>query len=67
MELGAVEVSVIGLAGFLTGLGTIYRYVRGYFKKRFDMHVRFILLEHRQASDPPDWEKLKVDLLKGLD
>ena len=67
MELGVMEVSIVGLAGFLTGLGTIYKYIRTYFKKRFDQHVRFVLIEHRQIGDKPDWDRLKTELLKGLD
>ena len=66
MEMNGLEAMVVGVAGFLAGLGSIYRFVRALFKRRWDQHVRLTLVEHRNADGTiSDAGKLKADLLNG--
>ena len=63
MELNAINVTILGAAAFLSGIGTIYGFLRAMFRRRWDQHVRLTLLEH-MAHDKTDWDKLRADLLK---
>ena len=64
MELSGLHVSIIGVAAFLSGIATIYGFVRAMFKRRWDQHVRLTLLEHG-GDEKVDLKKLKADLLNG--
>ena len=40
MELSGLHIGIIGVAAFLSGIATIYGFVRAMFKRKWDLHVR---------------------------